>query len=159
MNGRLITGIPPPAGITRSVPATAQTRTATMRETPVAGRRGTTTNQLSDLPQRPHDTPIETTDGIRAAGYDPDMGELKTSVTVEIDPRLAAYAEKLVATGEAESVSDVVNDALDARKRRDQRARELWQEAAERADRGKVARMKAHVDAQLANLPASHRYR
>lgn len=89
----------------------------------------------------------------------PDMGEPKTSVTVEIDPRLAAYAEKLVAAGEAESVSDVVNDALDARRRRDQRSRELWQEAAERADPGKVARMKAHVDAQLADLPASHRYR
>lgn len=122
-------------------------------------RARTTTNQLSDLPQRPHDTLIGTADGIGPAGYDPDMGEPKTSVTVEIDPRLAAYAEKLVAAGEAQSVSDVVNDALDARRRRDQRSRELWQEAADRADPGKVARMRAHVDAQLADLPASHRYR
>jgi hypothetical protein len=53
----------------------------------------------------------------------------------------------------------VVNDALEADRLRDQKARRLWKEAAEHADPAKVARMRAHVDAQLAALPASHRYR
>jgi Arc/MetJ-type ribon-helix-helix transcriptional regulator len=89
------------------------------------------------------------------------MSERKTRVTVTIDPHLAAYAERLVETGDAPSVSAVVNDALAARRRRDlgERAERLWAEAAERADQTKVDRMLAHVRAQVAQLPDSHRYR
>jgi hypothetical protein len=53
----------------------------------------------------------------------------------------------------------VVNDALEAERQRDQKARRLWREAAERADPDKVARMIAHVSAQAAALPPSYRYR
>jgi len=87
------------------------------------------------------------------------MSERKPRVTVTIDPDLAAYAEQLVNAGKASSVSAVVNDALEAERQRDQKARRLWKEAADRADPAKVARMRAHVDAQLAQLPSSHRYR
>jgi Arc/MetJ-type ribon-helix-helix transcriptional regulator len=91
--------------------------------------------------------------------YDPGMSDRKTRITVTIDPGLVAYAEQLVEAGKAPSVSAVVNDALAADRLRDQRARRLWKEAAERVDQEKVARMRAHVDAQLARLPESHRYR
>ena len=76
-----------------------------------------------------------------------------------IDPHLAAYAERLVEAGKAPSVSAVVNGALEAERQRDQKARRLWREAAEHADPDKVARMLAHVEAQAAQLPESHRYR
>ena len=52
-----------------------------------------------------------------------------------------------------------VNDALEARRQPDQKARRLWREAAERADPDQIARMLAHVEAQAAQLPASHKYR
>jgi Arc/MetJ-type ribon-helix-helix transcriptional regulator len=91
--------------------------------------------------------------------YDPGMSDRKTRLTVTIDPHLAAYAEHLVEAGKAPSVSAVVNDALEAERRRDQKARRLWREAAERADPDKIARMIAHVGAQAAALPPSHRYR
>lgn len=91
--------------------------------------------------------------------YDPSMSDRKTRITVTIDPGLAAYAEQLVAAGKAPSVSAVVNDALAADRLRDQRARRLWKDAVERADQNKVARVRAHVDAQLAELPESHRHR
>src|SRR6266481_1054168 len=91
--------------------------------------------------------------------YDPGMSDRKTRVTVTIDPHLAAYAERLVEAGKAPSVSAVVNDALEAERQRDQKARRLWREAAEHADPDKVARMLAHVEAQAAQLPPSHRYR
>jgi Arc/MetJ-type ribon-helix-helix transcriptional regulator len=94
-----------------------------------------------------------------ASKYDLSMSERKTRLTVTIDPHLAAYAEQLVEAGKAPSVSAVVNDALEADRLRDQKARRLWKEAAERADPEKVARMRAHVDAQLAALPDSHRRR
>jgi Arc/MetJ-type ribon-helix-helix transcriptional regulator len=91
--------------------------------------------------------------------YDRSMSDRKTRITVTIDPDLAVYAEQLVAAGKAPSVSAVVNDALAAGRLRDQRARRLWKEATERADQEKVARMHAHVNAQLVELPESHRYR
>lgn len=91
--------------------------------------------------------------------YDPGMSGRKARITVTIDPDLAAYAEQLVDAGKAPSVSAVVNDALEADRLRDQKARRLWKEATERADHEKVARMRAHVDAQLARLPGSHRFR
>src|ERR1700759_736516 len=69
--------------------------------------------------------------------YDPSMSDRKIRVTVTIDPHLAAYAERLVEAGKAPSVSAVVNDALEAERQRDQKARRLWREAAERAGPGK----------------------
>jgi Arc/MetJ-type ribon-helix-helix transcriptional regulator len=87
------------------------------------------------------------------------MSDRKTRITVTIDPGLVAYAEQLVQAGKAPSVSAVVNDALAADRLRDQKARRLWKEAAERSDQEKVARMRAHVDAQRATLPEPHRYR
>jgi Arc/MetJ-type ribon-helix-helix transcriptional regulator len=91
--------------------------------------------------------------------YDPGVSDRKIRVTVTLEPHLAAYAERLVEAGKAPSVSAVVNDALEARRQRDRKARRLWREAAERADPDQVARMLAHVEAQAAQLPASHRYR
>jgi Arc/MetJ-type ribon-helix-helix transcriptional regulator len=87
------------------------------------------------------------------------MSERKTRVTVTIDPDLAAYAEQLVNAGKASSVSAVVNNALEAERQRAQKARRLWKEVADRADPARVARMRAHVDAQLAQLPSAYRYR
>lgn len=87
------------------------------------------------------------------------MSDQETGVTVNIRPDLAAYAERLVRAGTAPTISAVINDALEAQRRRDQEARRLWNDAAERADPAKVARMKARVDAQIADLPASHQYR
>lgn len=87
------------------------------------------------------------------------MSDRKSRITVTIDPDLVAYAEQLVKTGKASSVSAVVNDALSSSRLRDQRALRLWNDAAKNADQEKVARMRAHVDAQIAQLPDSHRYR
>ena len=71
--------------------------------------------------------------------YDPGMSDRKTRLTVTIDPHLAAYAEHLVEAGKAPSVSAVVNDALEAERQRDQKARRLWREAAERAVTSRAA--------------------
>ncbi len=84
------------------------------------------------------------------------MSERKTRLTVTVDPRVAAYAERLVEAGRAESVSAVVNVALWDQLAKDRRAARLWREAAERADPEKVARMMAHIEAQRARLPESH---
>jgi Arc/MetJ-type ribon-helix-helix transcriptional regulator len=89
---------------------------------------------------------------VSAPSYDPDMSGRKTRLTVTVDPRLAAYAEQLVEAGKAPSVSAVFNDALAERVERDRRIRRRWKEAGEHADRAKVNRMKAHIDAQLAQL-------
>ena len=62
-----------------------------------------------------------------------------------------------MAAGTAPSISAVINDALEAQIRRDQRARRLWTEAADQADPAKVARMLAHAEEQHAQLPSSHR--
>lgn len=80
------------------------------------------------------------------------MSERKTRVTVTIDPRLAAYAEQLVAAGKAPSVSAVVNRALEAEAERDRDALKRLKEIAAQADPAKVARMISHVDAQAAVL-------
>jgi Arc/MetJ-type ribon-helix-helix transcriptional regulator len=85
------------------------------------------------------------------------MSDRKTRVTVTIDPHLAAYAERLVESGKADSVSAVVNGALSERVDRDRRIRRRWQEITAQADRSKVARMLAHIEAQRAQLPPSHR--
>jgi Arc/MetJ-type ribon-helix-helix transcriptional regulator len=94
-----------------------------------------------------------------SAPYDPGVSDRKIRVTVTLEPHLAAYAKRLVEAGQVPSVSAVVNDALEARRQRDQKVRRLWREAAERADPDQIARMLAHVEAQAAQLPASHRYR
>jgi Arc/MetJ-type ribon-helix-helix transcriptional regulator len=91
--------------------------------------------------------------------YDPGVSDRKIRVRVTLEPHLVAYAECLVEAGKAPSVSAVVNDALETERQRDQKARRLWREAAERADPDQIARMLAHVEAQAAQLPVSHRYR
>jgi Arc/MetJ-type ribon-helix-helix transcriptional regulator len=85
------------------------------------------------------------------------MSDRKTRVTVTIDPHLVAYAERLVESGKADSVSAVVNGALSERVDRDRRIRRRWQEITAQADRAKVSRMLAHIEAQRAQLPPSHR--
>jgi Arc/MetJ-type ribon-helix-helix transcriptional regulator len=85
------------------------------------------------------------------------MSDRKTRVTVTIDPHLAAYAERLVESGKADSVSAVVNGALSERVERDRRIRRRWQEITAQADRGSVDRMLAHIKAQREQLPPSHR--
>lgn len=94
---------------------------------------------------------------MKTAVYDPDMGGRKAELTVTIAPHLAAYVERLVAAGTAPTIDAVINDALEAQIRRDQRSRALWDEAGERADPGKVARMLARAEEQRASLPPSHR--
>ena len=87
------------------------------------------------------------------------MSERKTRVTVTIDPHLAAYAEQLVDSGKADSVSAVVNSALSERVERDRRIRRRWSEITAQADQGKVARMLEHVEAQAAQLPDRYKHR
>ena|SRR5689334_23610141 len=123
----------------------------TMEITRLSGGAGQAEARAKGAECRPADRTLQP--------YDPGMSDRKIRVTVTIDPHLAAYAERLVEAGKAPSVSAVVNDALEAERQRDQKARRLWREAAERADPDKVARMLAHVEAQAAQLPASHRYR
>jgi Arc/MetJ-type ribon-helix-helix transcriptional regulator len=89
--------------------------------------------------------------------YYPAMGERNTELTITIAPHLAAYAQRMVAAGTAPTISAVINDALEAQIRRDQRSRALWGEAAERADPEKVARMLARAEEQRSQLPPSHR--
>lgn len=86
------------------------------------------------------------------------MSERKVRVTVTIDPHLAAYAERLVESGKADSVSAVVNGALADRAERDRRIARRWEEAVAGAtdeDRAKAARMLARLDEQLATYPDS----
>jgi Arc/MetJ-type ribon-helix-helix transcriptional regulator len=80
------------------------------------------------------------------------MSDRKARLTVTIDPHLAAYAERLVEAGKAPSVSAVVNEAMEQKILRDRRGLNLLRARAAEADPAKVARMKAHVDAQLAEL-------
>jgi Arc/MetJ-type ribon-helix-helix transcriptional regulator len=80
------------------------------------------------------------------------MSDRKARLTITVDPHLSAYAEHLVESGKAPSVSAASNQALEERAARDRRRRRLWREAAERADPAKVTRMKAHIDTQLAQL-------
>lgn len=80
------------------------------------------------------------------------MTDRKTRLTVTVDPHLSAYAEQLVEAGKAPSVSAVFNQALEEKAARDRHRRRLWHDAADRADRAKVDRMKAHIAAQIAQL-------
>jgi len=84
--------------------------------------------------------------------YDPGMSVRKTRVTISVDPHLAAYAERLVEAGRAPSVSAVFSAAMEQKILRDRRGLGLLKARAAEADPDKVARMRAHVDAQLAEL-------
>lgn len=88
----------------------------------------------------------------RARVYDRSMSERKARITVTIDPHLAAYAEKLVEAGKDDSVSAVVNRALESDLRDGRASVALLREVAAKADPAKVARMIAHADAQAAAL-------
>lgn len=80
------------------------------------------------------------------------MDERKARLEITVDPRLSAYAEHLVETGKAPSLSAVINDALSEKERRDRHALDRLKETAAQADPAKVNRMLAHVDAQAAAL-------
>jgi Arc/MetJ-type ribon-helix-helix transcriptional regulator len=84
--------------------------------------------------------------------YDSSMSDPKARLTITVDPHLSAYAEQLVRAGRAASVSAVFNDALAEKAQRDRHALDHLKEVAGRADRAKVARMAAHVEAQAAAL-------
>ena len=81
------------------------------------------------------------------------MSGRKTRLTITVDPHLSAYAEQLVESGKASSVSAVFNDALSEKARRDRDALDRLKDIAARADPGQVARMMAHIDAQASALP------
>ena len=81
------------------------------------------------------------------------MSDRKARLTVTVDPRLVAYAERLVEAGKAPSVSAVFNDALSEKAQRDRRALDRLRETAAQAAPAKVAWMMARIDAQAAALP------
>jgi Arc/MetJ-type ribon-helix-helix transcriptional regulator len=83
------------------------------------------------------------------------MSGRRERLEIEVDPRLHAYAERLVEAGQATSVSDVINDALAERERQDREALDHIRETAARADQGKVAQILAHIDRQAAALPTT----
>lgn len=78
------------------------------------------------------------------------MSDRKARLTITVDPQLSAYAEHLVESGHAASVSAVFNEALAEKAYRDRRRRNLWKAKTEQADSGRVARLMAHIDQQLA---------
>nr|MDQ2816320.1 hypothetical protein [Actinomycetota bacterium] len=64
------------------------------------------------------------------------MSGRKDHLEVDLDPRLRAYAEQLVESGQAVSVSDVINGALAEQERQDREALEHVKATAARADQG-----------------------
>jgi hypothetical protein len=84
------------------------------------------------------------------------MSERKTRITITVDPLTSAYAERMVREGQASSVSAAFSQALEEKAYRDRRLIGRLKEIASQADHAEVARMMAHVDAQLAQLPDSH---
>lgn len=76
----------------------------------------------------------------------------KLPITITLDPRLREWAEHLVATGKMPSISAVVNEALSASYAQHKRGLALLRDRAEQADEERVARLRAHVDAQAAAL-------
>lgn len=79
-----------------------------------------------------------------------DRKARKARLTITVDPYLGAYAEHLVGSGQAASVSAAFNEAMAEKAYRDRRRRSLWKAKHEQADPGRVARMMAHIDQQLA---------
>jgi Arc/MetJ-type ribon-helix-helix transcriptional regulator len=80
------------------------------------------------------------------------MSDNQARLTVTVDATLNEYAEQQVADGRAPSVSAVINSALAEMVRHDREAVNHLREVAAQADAAKVTRMKAHVDAQLAQI-------
>lgn len=77
------------------------------------------------------------------------MSDRKSRLTITVDSELSEYAERLVESGQAASVSAAFNDAMAEKAYRDRRRRSLWRAKADQADSGRVARMVEHVDQQL----------
>lgn len=88
------------------------------------------------------------------ADYDSFMNK-KVPITVTLDPRLREWAEHLVATGKASSISAVINGALTESYNQHKRGLALLRERAGHADEDRVARIKSHIDAQAAALGLS----
>ena len=78
------------------------------------------------------------------------MSDRKARLTITVDPHLSAYAEQLVESGRASSVSGAFNEAMAEKAYRERRRRSLWKAKSEQADPGRVTRMMAHIDQQLA---------
>ena len=78
------------------------------------------------------------------------MSGRRSRLTITVDPQLSAYAERLVEAGHAASVSAAFNEAMAEKAYRDRRRRGLWKARSEQAGHGRIARMMAHVDEQLA---------
>lgn len=78
------------------------------------------------------------------------MSERKARLTITVDPHLSVYAEQLVETGQAASVSAAFNEAMAEKAYRDRRRRSLWKTKSEQADPDRVTRMMARIDQQLA---------
>lgn len=82
--------------------------------------------------------------------YDPGISGTKARLTITVDRHVGAYAEHLVKTGHAASVSARLQSSHGRKAYRDRRRRSLWRARSGRADPGRVARMMAHIDRQLA---------
>lgn len=78
------------------------------------------------------------------------MSHPNAQLTIIVDPCLRVYAERLVESGRAASISAAFAQAIDEKVYRDRRRRSLWKAKAEQADPGRVARVIAHIDQQLA---------
>lgn len=78
------------------------------------------------------------------------MSHQNVRLTITLDPCLMAYAQHLVASGRAASISAAFTQAITENAYRDRRRRGLWKAKAEQADPGRVARMITHIDQQLA---------
>jgi hypothetical protein len=78
------------------------------------------------------------------------MSARKSRLTITVDPQLEAYAEQLVESGQAASVSAAFNDAMTEKAYRDRHRRSLWKARSDQADLERVARMMALIDRQLA---------
>ncbi|WP_219464982.1 hypothetical protein [Nonomuraea rhizosphaerae] len=76
------------------------------------------------------------------------MSDNKKRITITVDPQLAAYAEQLVEIGKAKSVSAAFNDAMAAKRLREQHALALLRQRAAQADHARIERMRKHIDAQ-----------
>lgn len=80
------------------------------------------------------------------------MSDRKSRLTITVDPDLSTYAERLVASGQAASVSAAFNEAMAEKAYRDRRRRGLWKARGDQADPGRVARMMA---TSTSSLPVS----
>ncbi|WP_066375372.1 ribbon-helix-helix domain-containing protein [Herbidospora mongoliensis] len=82
------------------------------------------------------------------------MIEGKKKISVTLDHDLATFADRLVESGYAASVSAVVTAAMESLHARDVAARAAWQAKLDEADENpaiaaRVERMKAHIARQL----------